>query len=198
MLELSSIFNAFDSKNEFHWSLLEEIVKIDIFKLRVGNTILKSRDFESLHRASLILIEANFIEGLELYATWFKSIERFNDNRHNFMRSIKGLEMLPIEKSIEILFDLIKFTLNEKIDQWDRHDPINIIFDSLKLIALKSDEIFLKVFKGLRNLDISEVDEINISIFKDRVFSLEREYYLQKIDYKNIKEIKPILEKVFA
>ncbi|UTA66535.1 restriction endonuclease [Emticicia sp. 21SJ11W-3] len=198
VVELRFIFNVFDSGNEFHWSLLEQMVKVDIMKPRVGNTILKIRKSESLHKASLILIEANFIEGLEWYANWLKSLEDFRNHRNDFIIPLKGIDLLPVDRSIVIFVDLIKFVLNNKIYERDRFEPINILFDSLKLIALKSDEIFLEVFKKLNSIDISEIDKINTSIFKDRLFSLEREYYLQKIDYKNIKEIKPILEKIFA
>ncbi|PLK44831.1 hypothetical protein [Emticicia sp. TH156] len=198
VVELSFIFNVFDSGNEFHWSLLEQMVKVDIMKRRVGETILKIKKSESLHRASIMLIEANFIEGLEWYANWLKSLEDFRSHRNDFIIPLKGIDLLPVDRSIVIFVDLIKFVLNNKIYERDRFEPINILFNSLKLIALKSDEIFFEVFQKLNSIDISEIDEINTSIFKDRVFSLEREYYLQKTDYKNIREIKPVLERVFA
>lgn len=192
IIEMNFIFNVFDIKNEFHWTLLEEMVKVDVLKGRTGRLLLKSRDSENLFRASLLLIEAGFIEGLELYADWYKSNEKLIE-RDNYTKELKGVDLLPTNRPLNIIFDLLIFTLYKPISQMSRFNPINTLFDSLKLIALKSDEIFFNVFEKLNQIDMSEIDSNNVSTFKSRLFSLEKEYYLQKIDYTNIQEIRPIL-----
>lgn len=191
--EFGFIFNSFDIDNEFHWYLIGKMVKINTMKRRVGRLItnkISNQYFDNnLLKASFILIDADFIEGLEWYAKWYKSSPDIPDINNQ----INDVSHLPSEKAIPILLDLLKFSLATPKSSEIFTDPIGMLLGLLKPIALSSDDSFNLVFNLLNQINISEIDRNNIFRFKNSLIAFEKDYYLQKTDYKYIAEIKPLL-----
>lgn len=193
LMELNFIFNSFDIDNESHWYLIGKMVKINTLKRRVGKLLLNKIDTnnidENLFKASFILIDAGFIEGLECYAKWYQSKPTLPDRNNQ----ISDVSHLDHDKVIHILLELLKFSLAKRISDWRFIDPIRMLMGSLKPIALNSDDSFKLVFNLLNQINISEIDSNNIFRFKNGLIAFEKDYYLQKTDYKYIAEIKPLL-----
>lgn len=191
--EFGFIFNSFDIDNEFHWYLIHKMVKINTMKRRVGRLVLSKINYQNLDnnllKASFILIDTGFIEGLEWYVKWYKSRPDIPD----INSQISDVSHLPSDKAIPILLDLLKFSLATPKSSEIFTDPIGMLMGLLKPIALSSDDSFKLVFNLLNQINISEIDRNNIFRFKNGVIAFEKDYYLQKTDYKYIVEIKSLL-----
>lgn len=198
LTEISFIFESFDIKNQFHWFLIDKMIHINSLKRRIGRLIIEKIDYsisdENLLKSSLILIEAGFIEGLKWYDKWYKSsgIIQDKDNR------INDVSNLPQDEAIPILVDLLKFSLAKNLgDDWIFADPIGMFMGLLKSFALSSDESFKLIFNLLNQIEVKDIDSSNLFRFKNQLIAFEKDYYLQKIDYKHITEIRPLITNLF-
>ncbi|WP_435352837.1 restriction endonuclease [Emticicia sp. SJ17W-69] len=191
--EFGFIFNSFDIDNEFHWYLIDKMVKINTIKKRIGRLLISKINHDNidnnLFKASFTLIDAGFIEGLEWYSKWYKSRPTIPDINNQ----INNVSHLPSDNTISIIFDLLKFSLATPKSNEMFTDPIGMLMGLLKPISLSSDESFKLVLNLLNQIDISEIEKNNIYRFKSSLLTFEKDYYLQKFDYQSITEIKSLL-----
>lgn len=186
--ELIFVFEEFNPADEFHWSLLRAFTEELSYTTLIGYLLLsrfesgqlKADDFRLIDG----LIKAHQIEGLQLYADWVKTngkIPQTNDRLSN-------LKDLPAQPAAQVLIDLAEHTLQHNIDGDRHHEPLDLFMHYILEVGLAEEETYQYVHQALSHLIEQHSTHEKNYMLRRNLAALEKEYYLQKVDYSTLHE----------
>ncbi|WP_288428964.1 NACHT domain-containing protein [uncultured Spirosoma sp.] len=186
--QLTFIFSVFESESDFSWNLLEELTELPGYKRRVSDFLLKQLGDNKLgadnFRVIRLLINAEAVEGLRLYADWVKT----NREIPQTYNRLDGVKNLPAQEATEIFLDLIAFGFENTVSGDRFHDPIDLFTHELKELVITDETLFKHVQSDLTSVLASYPDHTEHFKLQRNLAQLEQEYYLQKVDYASVAE----------
>jgi hypothetical protein len=174
------ILEQFNRDIDFHWLVLQKMVSAGKFKLKIKKALLDhtntNKANENLPKAANLLIEMGEVEGLNYFIKWYKAQVHLPDSWFS-----PDLVTFQFNAVFSMLYDLLSFVVGEKLDSTRGNNPIGEILKSLKPLAFRNEEDFMKCVTDFTSLANSgNVLEENIYSLRSGIYNFESEYYLEK------------------
>jgi hypothetical protein len=187
------IFEQFNPTIDFHWLVLQKMAEVGAFKRQLKGTLFEKVDSnnanEYLFKASNILIKIRAIEGLLWFVKWYELQPFLPDSWFS-----PNLEEFDFQEVYSTLYKLLKFVVGEKLNSTRGSNPIREILKSLKPLAFKNEESFIKCLVDFTLLaNSNDVIEQNIYILKSSIYNFESEYYLERQEFDKFSDVSTLL-----
>jgi hypothetical protein len=169
------------------------MAEVGAFKRQLKGTLFEKVDSnnanEYLFKASNILIKIRAIEGLLWFVKWYELQPFLPDSWFS-----PNLEEFDFQEVYSTLYKLLKFVVGEKLNSTRGSNPIREILKSLKPLAFKNEESFIKCLVDFTLLaNSNDVIEQNIYILKSSIYNFESEYYLERQEFDKFSDVSTLL-----
>ncbi len=186
---LKFILEQFNKYIDFHWLVLQKMVLTGRFKQKVKKILIDNADVnetdENLLKVANLLMEIGEVEGLVFFIKWYKTQAHLPDSWFS-----PSLVTFQFNAVFPMLYDLLCFVVGKKLDSTRGNNPIREILISLKPIAFRNEEDFMKCMANFTSLSKSDtVLEENIYSLKSSIYNFESEYYLEKREFEEFRNV---------
>ena len=181
--------------DDFKWNVVEQLIKRHSkYSHKFLLEILANGNEQEQLQAAKNLIYFQDMEGLRHYVEWTKKHKRAPERP--FEES--PIPSLQVLESVPFLIELLRISYQKDFVESDFHRLDNIVMNTLKAIALQSDQHYIEVKQAIENF-INEYSSIidGVNFLNSFLESLEQRYYVIKSVKLDISDVIRKLEKIY-
>jgi len=175
-------------EDDYKWIIVDKLIENDIEIKSFENYLLKlirDDNEEDAFEASEYLILLENIDGLKYYVEYVKKNKKF---RYRYWKE-SPFNKLTKTELIPLLIELLEIDFKEKVSQ-DKYDSLyKYVTNALKSIALLSEKNYSKTKKSIQNFIKKNKDINNVNNLYYFLENLETQFYVNKSDSIEIKEV---------
>jgi len=172
--------------DEFKWNVVRDLINknIDSCENFLLNC-LNSDDEKDKFNSAVYLTRQQNLKGLEYYVHWIRE-----KNSYPYYEYKNPIKNLFIVESIPYLFDLLKLSYEDDINQHPFNTLHRDVLDAFRNVALFSTDNYIEVKKCIKQfIDENSTENDSINFLNRYLNNLETDYYMSQNENENISSV---------